>query len=172
MLPVPFHFLLVLLESLFDRHLSTLCPLGILAPPVLATLPLELMCVRRCKHHLFWPLLLSIAVTPSRRHPVLFQRSLTSLGNFASLADAGYFQLRVSASSSPLLGSAFHITCSLSFHRLSNSRANHWHMSLLLSQYILDTSVASFILDGDLWEKEPYTLMSHRQEILMKPRYQ
>ena len=38
--------------------------------------------------------------------------------------------------------------------------------SVDMSYYILDTSVASLILDGELWERDPHCLMGHRKELL------
>ena len=34
--------------------------------------------------------------------------------------------------------------------------------------YLLDSSVATLILDGELWEREPYTLMGHRKELRLQ----
>lgn len=36
------------------------------------------------------------------------------------------------------------------------------------STYLLDSSVATLILDGELWEREPYTLMGHRKELRLQ----
>ena len=32
-------------------------------------------------------------------------------------------------------------------------------------QYLLDSSVATFILDGELWDREPYILLGHMKEL-------
>ena len=33
-------------------------------------------------------------------------------------------------------------------------------------EYIMDTNIASFVLDGELWEREPATLMRVRSELI------
>lgn len=39
--------------------------------------------------------------------------------------------------------------------------------AFLPSKYVLVTSVASLIMDGEPWERDPYSLMPHRQELLV-----
>lgn len=34
--------------------------------------------------------------------------------------------------------------------------------------YLLDSSVATLILDGELWNREPYTLLGHRKELRLQ----
>jgi hypothetical protein len=34
--------------------------------------------------------------------------------------------------------------------------------------YLLDSSVATLILDGELWGREPYTLLGHRKELRLQ----
>lgn len=34
--------------------------------------------------------------------------------------------------------------------------------------YLLDSSVATLILDGELWVREPYTLLGHRKELWLQ----
>ena len=33
-------------------------------------------------------------------------------------------------------------------------------------EYVVDTNIATFILDGELWEREPATLMRARPELI------
>ena len=35
-------------------------------------------------------------------------------------------------------------------------------------QYLLDSSVATLILDGELWDREPYKLLGHRKELRLQ----
>ena len=35
-------------------------------------------------------------------------------------------------------------------------------------QYILDSSVATLILDGELWERSPFTLFGYRKELRLQ----
>ena len=35
-----------------------------------------------------------------------------------------------------------------------------------MDRYYLDTNVASFIMDGELWQRSPSTLMTARQELV------
>ena len=35
-------------------------------------------------------------------------------------------------------------------------------------QYLLDSSIGTLILDGELWDREPYTLLGHRKELRLQ----
>ena len=37
-----------------------------------------------------------------------------------------------------------------------------------LGTYLLDLTVATLVLDGELWKREPYALMSHREDLLLQ----
>ena len=41
-------------------------------------------------------------------------------------------------------------------------------MATKSDQYLLDLSVATLILDGELWDREPYKLLGHRKELRLQ----
>ena len=41
-------------------------------------------------------------------------------------------------------------------------------MATKSDQYLLDSSVATLILDAELWDREPYTLLGHRKKMRLQ----
>ena len=41
---------------------------------------------------------------------------------------------------------------------------------LLMVTYALDSAVAMLVLDGELWEREPYTLVGHHEDVPSAPK--
>ena len=38
----------------------------------------------------------------------------------------------------------------------------------MANTYVLDSTVAALVLDGELWEREPYLLVSHHEDLLLQ----
>ena len=38
----------------------------------------------------------------------------------------------------------------------------------MANTYVLDSTVAVLVLDGELWEREPYLLVSHDEDLLLQ----